>query len=220
MTEQISDQISAFIDDELPDEESAFLLRRFERDADARSQAARYTMIGAALRDELMGSNPAILRRRIAAALTGTVPVAQQRPPARVQWRYWRPVVGVGIAATVAIAAIVGLRAVNVARVGAPGGAATANAPLQVRTTEPAPSYVVPREVSDAPIVAPAIRLTNYVMHHSEYASRLGRTSVHSNVIGAARALARRRDGLDQTRDQRGVRACRVVPSSAIRSCS
>ena len=28
MTEQISDQISAFIDDELPDEESAFLLRR------------------------------------------------------------------------------------------------------------------------------------------------------------------------------------------------
>ena len=40
MTEQISDQISAFIDDELSDEESAFLLRRFERDADARNRAA------------------------------------------------------------------------------------------------------------------------------------------------------------------------------------
>jgi hypothetical protein len=189
MTEQFNDQISAFIDDELPDEESAFLLRRFERDADARSRAARYTMIGAALRDELVGSDPEILRRRIAAALTGTAPAAQQRPAARVQWRYFRPVVGVGIAATVAVAAIVGLRAVNFARVGAPGGAATLNAPLQARTPEPPPSYVVPREVSDAPVIAPAVRLTNYVMHHSEYASRLNRLPVHSNVVGAGELL-------------------------------
>jgi len=99
MTEQISDQISAFIDDELSDEESAFLLRRFERDTDARSRAARYTMIGAALRDELVGSDPEILRRRIAAALTGTAPAAQQRSTPRVQWRYLRPAFGVGIAA-------------------------------------------------------------------------------------------------------------------------
>src|SRR6476646_11767939 len=149
MTEQISDQISAFIDDELSDEESAFLMRRFERDADARSRAARYTMIGAALRDELVGSDPEILRRRVAAALTGTAPVAQQRAVARVQWRYLRPAVGVGIAATVAVAAIVGLRAVNFARVGAPGGSAAATASLQARTSDPPPSYVVPREVSD-----------------------------------------------------------------------
>src|SRR5215470_44909 len=129
MTEQISDQISAFIDDELSDEESAFLLRRFERDADARNRAARYTMIGAALRDELVGPDHSILRRRISVALTGTAPPAQQRPAARLQWRYLRPAVGVGIAATVAVAAILGLRAVNFARIGVPGGAATLNAP-------------------------------------------------------------------------------------------
>ena len=186
MTEQISDQISAFIDDELSDEESAFLLRRFERDADARNRAARYTMIGAALRDELLGPDHSILRRRIAVALTGTAPPTQQRPAARLQWRYLRPAVGVGIAATVAVAAVLGLRAVNVARVGVPGGAATLSAPLQTRAAEPAPSYVVPRESSDAPVIAPAVRLTNYVMHHSEYASRLSRTSVRSNVVGAA----------------------------------
>jgi sigma-E factor negative regulatory protein RseA len=188
MTEQISDQISAFIDDELSDEESAFLMRRFERDADARSRAARYTMIGAALRDELVGSDPEILRRRIAVALTGAAPVVQQRHAARVQWRFLRPAVGVGIAATVAVAAIVGLRAVNFARVGAPGGVATA--PLQARASDAAPSYVVPREVSDTPVVpVGAVRLTNYVMHHSEYASRLSRTSVHSNVVGAGELL-------------------------------
>jgi len=190
MTEQFSDQISAFIDDELSDEESAFLMRRFERDGDARSRAARYTMIGAALRNELVGSDPEVLRRRLAAALTGTAPVAQQRPAARVQWRYLRPAVGVGIAATVAVAAIVGLRAVNFSRVGAPGAAATA--PLQARASDAAPSYVVPREVSDTPVVpvgTPAVRLTNYVMHHSEYASRLNRLPVHSNVVGAGELL-------------------------------
>lgn len=188
MTEQISDQISAFIDDELSDEESAFLVRRFERDADARNRAARYTMIGAALRDELVGSDHSVLRRRVAVALTGAAPSAQQRPAARLQWRYWRPAVGVGIAATVAVAAVLGLRAVNVAHVGAPSGAATPSAPLQARIGgEPPPSYVVPRETPDSPVVpAPAVRLTNYVMHHSEYASRLNRTSIHSNVVGAA----------------------------------
>jgi negative regulator of sigma E activity len=190
MTEQISDQISAFIDDELSDEESAFLLRRFERDADARNRAARYTMIGAALRDELLGPDHSILRRRIAVALTGTAPSAQQRATPRLPSRYWRPALGVGIAATVAVAAVLGLRAVNVVRVGAPGGAATLSAPLQTRAADPPPSYVVPRETSDAPVVAaPAVRLTNYVMHHSEYASRLSRTSVHSNVVGAAELL-------------------------------
>jgi negative regulator of sigma E activity len=190
MTEQISNQISAFIDDELSDEESAFLLRRFERDADARSRAARYTMIGAALRDELLGPDHSILRRRIAVALTGAAPsTQQQRPAARLQWHYLRPAFGVGIAATVAVAAILGLRAMNVARVGAPGAAATVNVPLQTRAVDPAPSYVVPQEVSDAPAVAPAVRLTNYVMHHSEYATRLQRTSVRSNVVGAAELL-------------------------------
>jgi negative regulator of sigma E activity len=191
MTEQISDQISAFIDDELSDEESAFLVRRFERDADARSRAARYTMIGAALRDEPVGPNHSVLRRRIAVALTGTAPPAQQRPAARMQWRYLRPAVGVGIAATVAVASLLGLRAVNVARVGDPGNPTAASAPLQARAADPAPSYVVPRETSDTTPVLPApqVRLTNYVMHHSEYASRLSRTSVRSNVVGAAELL-------------------------------
>ena len=181
MTEQISDQISAFIDDELPDEESAFLLRRLERDSDARNRALRYTMIGAALRDELLPVQT-ILRRRLAVALTGAAP-PPQRAAARLRSRYLRPALGVGIAASVAITAIVGLRALNDARVGAAG---PVGAPLQTRSADVPPSYVVPQEVADAPAIQPAVRLTNYIVHHSEYASRLSRTSVRSNVIGAA----------------------------------
>jgi negative regulator of sigma E activity len=188
MTDQINDQISAFIDDELSDEESAFLLRRFERDPDARNQAVRYTMIGAAMRGELLGPDHAVLRRRIAVAMTGQPPATTARPVA-ARWgaRYVRPLLGVGIAASVAVAAIVGLRSLNEARV-APSGAETAAnvTPLQVRPVTAPASYVVPQEVADAPAVAPAIRLTNYLVHHGEYASRLSRTSVHSNVVGAA----------------------------------
>ena len=38
-------------------------------------------------------------------------------------------------------------------------------------------------------MIAPQIRLTNYLVHHGEYASRLSRTSVHSNVVGASEPL-------------------------------
>jgi len=54
MTDQINDQISAFIDNELSADESALLVRRFERDPESRTRAMRYTLIGASLRGELL----------------------------------------------------------------------------------------------------------------------------------------------------------------------
>jgi sigma-E factor negative regulatory protein RseA len=190
MTEQINDQISAFIDDELSADESALLVRRFERDPDARNQALRYTLIGSALRGELLEPHPAVLRRRVAAALAGIPPIAV-RAPARWSMRVARPLLGFGIAATVAVAAIGVLRSVNDSET-APSrtAAVAAPAPLQARDAAEAPSYVVPPEVAEGRVVTPPIRLTNYLMHHSEYASRLSRTSVRSNVVSAAKEPA------------------------------
>ena len=182
MTEQINDQISAFIDDELSIEESSLLVRRFERDANARAQALRYTMIGAALRGELLQPQSQLLRRRIATALDGATPVAARRPS---PWsaRYARPLLGFGIAAAVAVAAIGTLRFMN--ETGAPAGANTSAAGAQAREPVP-PSYVVPQDATPAGPVTSPIRLTNYLIHHSAYASGLGRASVSSNVVGAA----------------------------------
>ena len=182
MTEQINDQISAFIDDELSAEESALLVRRFERDSNARAQALRYTMIGAALRGEVLEPHSSALRRRIAAALDGVVP-ATERPAARWSARYARPLLGLGIAAAVAVAAIGTLRLVNDAGV-APNGAAAGGTVL-ARDQVVAPSYVVPQDATPAGPVTSPIRLTNYLIHHSVYASGLGRASVSSNVVGA-----------------------------------
>ncbi len=182
MTEQINDQISAFIDDELSAEESALLVRRFERDSNARAQAMRYTMIGAALRGEVLEPNSSTLRRRIAAALDGAVPATERHAP---PWsaRYARPLLGFGIAAAVAVAAIGTLRLVNESGV-APNGVAGGAVVAQDQVVPP--SYVVPQDATPAGPVTSPIRLTNYLIHHSEYASGLGRTSVSSNVVGAS----------------------------------
>jgi sigma-E factor negative regulatory protein RseA len=184
MSEQINDQISAFIDNELSADESALLVRRFERDTEARTRAMRYTLIGASLRGELLEPHPSILRQRIAAALSGNVAPSLPRRE-RVAERWTRPLLGVGIAATVAIVAIGALRTLNEASLPSASGPPVAAVPLQARDPVAAPSYVVPVATTDAPPpVAP--RLTNYLMHHGEFASGLTRTSVSSNVVGAA----------------------------------
>ena len=188
----VHDQISAFLDDELSDEETAFLVRRFERDTEARDQLRRYTAIGCALRGELTTADPDVLRRRIASALHGAAP--QQQAAARLAspqpWRsrLVRPFVGVGIAAAVAIAAVIALRSANEARFPAEG--ALDRSPVQANQWTEPPSYVVPQEAAAGGPVAPPIRLTNYLMRHGEYASGLSRTSVHSNVVGTAESPA------------------------------
>jgi hypothetical protein len=110
------------------------------------------------------------------------VPAAERRA-AHWSARYARPLLGVGIAAAVAVAAIGTLRFMNEAGVtpnGAVGGA------VQARDQVVAPSYVVPQDATPAGPVTSPIRLTNYLIHHSEYASGLGRASVSSNVVGAS----------------------------------
>jgi sigma-E factor negative regulatory protein RseA len=183
MTDQINDQISAFIDNELSADESALLVRRFERDPEARSRAMRYTLIGASLRGELLEPHPSVLRQRIAAALSGTVPGSAPRPRERGD-RWVRPLLGVGIAATVAVVAIGTLRSLNEAALPPGNAAPLAAAPARAQDAVLAPSYVVPQDTDQSGTLAP-IRLTNYLMRHGEFASGLTRTSVSSNVVGA-----------------------------------
>jgi len=181
MTEQIRDQISAFMDDELSPEECAFFVRRLEHDPDARNQLTRYTTIGAVLRGELIQSEPGILRRRLNKALSGVpideIPRAAKRSLAV---KLSKPALGFGIAASVALVALFALRVANDVNV---GGVDQAQFLQAAQSTEP-PSYVVPLgPLSEDPIVAPPIRLTSYLLRHGGYASRLGRTAVHSNVV-------------------------------------
>jgi len=50
MSEQIREQVSAFLDGELPNSETELLLKRLTRDAELRESFGRYALIGESLR--------------------------------------------------------------------------------------------------------------------------------------------------------------------------
>jgi negative regulator of sigma E activity len=178
MTEQINDQASAFVDDELSPEECAFFARRLERDEETRSKIMRYMATGAVLRKDLLLADGDLLRRRINASLDGvTMPRATKHR--RSFGGFVKPLLGTGIAASVALAALVVLRGTDQLE---PEVFAGDVAIQSLRASEP-PSYVVPQEPRPGVSVTPPIRYTNYLMHHGEYASGLNRTLVRSNVV-------------------------------------
>jgi sigma-E factor negative regulatory protein RseA len=106
MSEQIREQISAFLDGELPNSESELLLKRLTRDAELRESFGRYALIGEALR----GSGRVPLTRGFALRLNRAID--GERAAAGVQAvhasrpRWWRPVAGAAVAAGVAAVAV------------------------------------------------------------------------------------------------------------------
>src|SRR5271170_1003801 len=175
MSEQIREQVSAFLDGELPDSETELLLKRLTRDGELRESFGRYSLIGEALR----GASSDRVTKGFAAGVNLAIdgePV-QIAPPVREMraTNWWRPLAGVGIAAGVATVAIVALQQ----RAISPGVPMTAAitarnmtaAPIMAAQNVAAPntatghealSYTVPAPAATPVALAPA-RLTNYV---------------------------------------------------------
>ncbi|HEY2463208.1 MAG TPA: sigma-E factor negative regulatory protein [Steroidobacteraceae bacterium] len=202
MSEQIREQVSAFLDGELPDTETELLLKRLTRDGELRESFGRYALIGEALR----GAGSQILTRgfasRVNLAINGepqqVVPHAQRAHAPR----WWRPLAGVTVAAGVATVAIVALqqRAIS-PRAGAtspvtalnvtarnvaapPKTAALAQMPVQGGGgPREALSYTVPAASAEAPSAIEPARLTNYVFAHSKYSSGLYERGVLADLL-------------------------------------
>jgi negative regulator of sigma E activity len=211
MSEQILEQVSAFLDGELPNAETELLLKRLTRDAELRESFGRYALIGEALRGQgshiLAGGFASRVNLAIDGESSQVAPHAQQ---SRVS-RWWRPLAGVTVAAGVAAVAIVALqqRAISPGLPGtsavtaqsnavtAQGNAVTAqgnrvspnvlaaqNASLQGGGgPREALSYTVPASPVDAPLAVAPARLTNYVFAHSKYSLGLGQRSVLADLL-------------------------------------
>jgi sigma-E factor negative regulatory protein RseA len=195
MSEQIREQVSAFLDGELPNTETELLLKRLTRDGELRESFGRYALIGEALR----GGSP-ILTRGFASRVNHAIDGEPAQAAAHAQQarapRWWRPLAGVTVAAGVATVAIVALqqRAIAPGVKGAPSvtaqnvvaSTATASNQLPVQGgggPREALSYTVPAASTEAPVsVAPA-RLTNYVFAHSKYSSGLGQRGVLADLL-------------------------------------
>jgi sigma-E factor negative regulatory protein RseA len=188
MSEQIREQVSAFLDGELPNTETELLLKRLTRDGELRESFGRYALIGEALR----GGGSQILTRGFASRVNHAIDGEPANAGGHAQQarasRWWRPLAGVTVAAGVATVAIVALQQ----RAIAPGAqnvvASSVTAPNQLPVQggggpREALSYTVPAASAEAPVsVAPA-RLTNYVFAHSKYSSGLGQRGVLADLL-------------------------------------
>ncbi|HEX3395069.1 MAG TPA: sigma-E factor negative regulatory protein [Steroidobacteraceae bacterium] len=194
MSEQIREQVSAFLDGELPNTETELLLKRLTRDGELRESFGRYALIGEALR----GGGSQILTLGFASRVNHAIDgepaqAAGHASQARVP-RWWRPLAGVAVAASVATVAIVALQQ----RAIVPKGAAAVTAQNVVASTVSTPnqspvqggggprealSYTVPAASAEAPSAIAPARLTNYVFAHSKYSSGLGQRGVLADLL-------------------------------------
>jgi sigma-E factor negative regulatory protein RseA len=198
MSEQIREQVSAFLDGELPNSETELLLKRLTRDGELRESFGRYALIGEAIR----GTGRDLLTRdfagRVNLAIDGepVIPAGGQARESRAP-RWWRPFAGAAVAAGVAAVAVVALQQRAIAPTLRPG------APIMVRNIPGAPtrsivpasaegvaqtpweplSYTVPASSPAAPAAMPQARLANYVLAHSRYSSGLDLRGVLADLL-------------------------------------
>jgi hypothetical protein len=168
MNDAIKMQISAFVDGELPQNEAELLLRRLCQDAQLRQQAAEYLAMGRIMRGERTVAGMAMLRERVSAAIDDKNLQKEFESTQAPAPRFMRPLVGVAIAATVALVALLGLQ--QLAEV-----PDSANSNSDLVAESPGESYTVPESENDP--------LLDYYLRHSDSASYIGADSIQPRLV-------------------------------------
>jgi len=187
MTDRIKEQLSAFLDGELPDTESALLLKRLERDDELRGALSRYSLIGAVLRSD--GDVPAA--RQVAARVSAAIAKEPFRAAAFVRLpgreALLKGFAGLAVAAGVALGAVALVQEFRSQDAAAPSAviAQVEVPPVQpvMDDTDPATVYTTPPATESAAGIAPA-ELANFLVAHYGYATPLVRRSVGAGLIG------------------------------------
>jgi len=207
MNEELDSQLSAMFDNELPAAQCELLARRLSRDEQLKARWGRYAVIGAAIRAERGVRLNAVLATRVSAAISSepaltAAPVMQSKKRLASLWL--QPVAGAAVAAGVATAAILWMRAqapadavplvaqTTVLPVAAMTAAASASAGVTaaspVNSGEP-DSYVVPKTPARR-LVVPSTELANYVVAHSEFSSPFTRRNLLSAFMAGESGTA------------------------------
>lgn len=177
MNDALKMQISAFIDGELPENESELLLRRLSQDAALRQQVARYLDIGRLMRQDREVPGMGELRGRISAAL-GDDAVAADSDREVVASALMTPTTGVAVAATVAALALLGL-----SQLGNPGDPELQRA---VAIDDGPVAYTEP-DVDQALAEQPSEMLLQYHLSHGNSLPGLGPNGIRTRVISLER---------------------------------
>jgi len=166
MTEKLDEQLSALMDDELPESERELLLRRLAVDSGLRDRWERYHLARDVLHNELPETLDLGLSERVRAALEQE-PAPKMRVPAAGALReVFKPLAGLAIAVSVAALAIVGLQRLT------DTGSPQQRVPEVASTTTPAAGYVrVAGTRWDMQRPDIEARLNNLLVNHNEYSS-------------------------------------------------
>lgn len=169
MNDAIKMQISAFVDGELPQNEAELLLRRLCQDRDLRQQAAEYLAMGRVMRGERTVAGMSMLRERISAVLDDKSLQVEFEAVKADRPRYLRPIAGIAIAATVAIAALLGLQRMS----DMPDVDPLSASETVAATAEG--SYTVPEQDDD--------QLRDYFLRHSATSAYFGVNSINARLV-------------------------------------
>jgi Anti sigma-E protein RseA, N-terminal domain len=192
MNEELDSQLSAMFDDELPTEECELLARRLSRDEALKARWGRYAVVGAVIRAERGVRLNAPLAGRVNAAISAEPTLGAAAAPARsashngVRW--WQPLAGAAMAAGVAAASVLWLRAQApaVPLLSAQRAASSVAVPLlKASTGLMDPSYVTPRPPAVRPMLVPSTQLANYVVAHSMVSSPVAGRNLLSAFISS-----------------------------------
>ena len=197
MNDLLSEQLSGYIDGELPQAETSLLMKRLAQDPELRRRLARYQASGDCLRGAGARLGPGFAMRISTAIDAEPSHASTSRGRGRI--RPLRALGGLAVAASVAAAALF-----VIGRGTAPAPAATeiaATRPTPTLLTPPrAPQqqsalpstvaalgsepqmYVTPKEHRGLGVI-PRAELTNYVVAHSEVSGPLGLRSVLTSVV-------------------------------------
>lgn len=159
MSETLHNQISAFMDGELPEHEAELLVRRLCASEELRGVAARYSLIGDVMRGERIRSDGS-LADRVMASVNSEPEVQESKATGLGRWT--RPLAGLAVAATVAGVAIVGLQTFETQ---------PASTPEVMSVDNGNPQVVAPFEGSNSEQLSSSLRrrLNVYQVSHNLY---------------------------------------------------
>lgn len=186
MTGKIEEQLSAFLDGELDGRELEMLLHQLDKSPEHRATMARYSLAGDSLRHDELIPGALGLGERVREAIR-TEPGHSGRTPLLRGWSTAKQgLFGTGIAATVAVIALLGLGELNQSPL-VNDRAAVADIGGGVISRQNDISYIVPATTTittttNRTVLAPA-RLTGYLVSHGEYSSLLSRQSMDSHIV-------------------------------------
>ena len=182
MTDQIREQVSAFLDGELPAGEIGLLVRRMERDTELQRACSSYVLAGEALQAPGgVTASPGFAARVSAAISAAPDEAAAAVAQSSRDHRWSRPTVAAAVAASAALVAVLLVRP----QLGDEVAVATVDT-APVRAVAALSSYG-----GASPTPAQSQRLAGYLVAHSQFAGPIGRRNVWSGVLAADPGIAR-----------------------------